>query len=210
MVVTFIQPTGVTVYGNCEPIYGACCDGLTGVCENNVSIFDCTGQFTEDAQCAELTPPCGNPGACCDDTTAICVDGVMQLACSGRFAAATLCAVLDPECGVVPPCEDAQLVAPGSWSGNTCGAGNDCALRSSEDLIVKVTIPTDGNWQFDLCASTSVLGFVPVRRQRLLHEHLVRRRRLPGTMLIPAFSGRRCPPASTMRPSRRIAVLAAP
>jgi hypothetical protein len=151
----FIQPTGVTVSGNCEPVYGACCDLVSGNCMSDVAYFDCTLAFYQDQQCVELTPPCGNPGACCDDATATCVDGVMELACEPRFVAGTLCADIDPPCGELM-CFDASIDAPGTWSGNTCGAVNDCALRTSEDLIVRVIIPTSGNWQFDLCTGTSV------------------------------------------------------
>jgi hypothetical protein len=54
-----------------------------------------------------------------------------------------------------PPPPDFQVTAPGTWTdGNTCGAGNDCSLRPSEDQIWEVTIPTDGIWTFGLCATS--------------------------------------------------------
>jgi hypothetical protein len=107
------RPTGVTVTGNCDVPMGACCDRDSGVCTDDVSIFDCSYGFLflQDQQCAELFPPCG-------------------------------------------ACYDAVISAPGSWTGNTCGAHNDCALRWSEDLIVQVTIPSDGDWVFSLCGAT--------------------------------------------------------
>ncbi|MCX6601520.1 MAG: proprotein convertase P-domain-containing protein [bacterium] len=52
------------------------------------------------------------------------------------------------------PCWDTTLTAPGQISGNTLGAGNDCAARSSEDVVVKVLIPSAGDWSFSLCGSS--------------------------------------------------------
>ncbi|MBP7532970.1 MAG: pre-peptidase C-terminal domain-containing protein [Chitinophagales bacterium] len=49
---------------------------------------------------------------------------------------------------------DLSVTAPGSWTGTTVGAGNDCLLRPSEEIIYEVTIPTDGTWIVDLCGST--------------------------------------------------------
>ena len=46
---------------------------------------------------------------------------------------------------------DFDLTAPGSVSGNTCFAVNNCTLEESEDQIVRVTIPNSGRWQFGLC-----------------------------------------------------------
>jgi hypothetical protein len=50
-----------------------------------------------------------------------------------------------------PPTPDFTVTAPGTWDGNTCGAGNDCHLLPSEDQIFQVTIPNDGIWKFSLC-----------------------------------------------------------
>jgi hypothetical protein len=46
---------------------------------------------------------------------------------------------------------DGALTAPGTTSGNTCGAGNDCDLMyfdSAEDQIFAVTIPDEDEWSF--------------------------------------------------------------
>ena len=40
-----------------------------------------------------------------------------------------------------------------SPSRNTCGAGNDCDLRPSEEHLYQVSIPSSGNWTFSLCDS---------------------------------------------------------
>jgi hypothetical protein len=52
-------------------------------------------------------------------------------------------------------CEDFTVTAPGSWSGNTCGAGDDCDVTGSdnEDHEYLVTLPSSGEWTFSLCAS---------------------------------------------------------
>jgi hypothetical protein len=55
--------------------------------------------------------------------------------------------------GNAPPSADFSVVAPGSWSNTTCGAGNDCSLRASEEHIYEVVIPTAGPWVFSLCGT---------------------------------------------------------
>ncbi len=52
-----------------EPLTGACCDGITGVCEDDVLPDDCAGaleEWFEDELCVDLDPPCG--GVCGDGT----------------------------------------------------------------------------------------------------------------------------------------------
>jgi hypothetical protein len=63
--------------------------------------------------------------------------------------------VASVECNEPAPCQiDYSVNAPGSWSGNTCGAGNDCDLGASEDVMYEVTIPHDGIWDINLCNSS--------------------------------------------------------
>ncbi|RPH96173.1 T9SS C-terminal target domain-containing protein [candidate division KSB1 bacterium] len=54
------------------------------------------------------------------------------------------------------PCWDTVLTAPGEYSGSTIGAGDDCGLFHSPDIVVKVLIPSAGNWRFTLCNSTDL------------------------------------------------------
>jgi hypothetical protein len=61
------------------------------------------------------------------------------------------------ECSVPPPCEPDFVVEgpyPYTTTGSTCGAGNDCDLRPSEDVIYEVTLPESGLWTFSLCGSS--------------------------------------------------------
>jgi len=44
---------------------GACCNRVTGVCNNNVLPDDCEGDFFKNETCDEITPPCQLPEACC-------------------------------------------------------------------------------------------------------------------------------------------------
>jgi hypothetical protein len=91
-------------------------------------------------------------GACClwDGT---CIDDLTVDQCTGMngtyMGDDTLCA--EVECPVNEP--DYVVDAPGDWSGTTCGAGNDCDLRPSEEIIYEVNIPNDGTWVFSLCGS---------------------------------------------------------
>ncbi len=52
-------------------------------------------------------------------------------------------------------CFDASVTAPGSWTGTTVGAGDDCVLRVGNDYVYQITIPTTGNWSFSLCGSAA-------------------------------------------------------
>jgi hypothetical protein len=136
----------------CVDIPGACCDETTANCTDDVMGSACAfTRFVGSASCDELNPVCGSPGACCDAATAVCEDGVLIGACAGEATPDTLCADLVPACG---ECHDAEMVAPGTWTGTTVGAGDDCNLRAGADVTVKVTVPTAGNWKFDLCASS--------------------------------------------------------
>jgi hypothetical protein len=55
-----------------------------------------------------------------------------------------------------PPAQvDSAITAPVTVAGNTCGAINNCQGDAGEDYIYAVTIPTDGEWVFSLCNSSS-------------------------------------------------------
>lgn len=67
-----------------EPAFGACCDDLTGTCQDGIEIAYCTGRFVAGAPCGSLSPPCGQPdGACChaDGTCEI----VPEAACADNW-----------------------------------------------------------------------------------------------------------------------------
>ena len=49
---------------------------------------------------------------------------------------------------------DFAVTAPGQWTGDTCGAADDCDLRPSEEHIYEIEILTDGDWAFSLCDSS--------------------------------------------------------
>ena len=55
----------------CAGAYGSCCDPHAGDCADDVEATECLPplQFFHEEQCAELNPPCGNPGCCCDEAT---------------------------------------------------------------------------------------------------------------------------------------------
>ena len=50
--------------------------------------------------------------------------------------------------------QDFWVDAPGTWSGNTCGQGDDCYMEVGDELEYAVDIPTPGYWSFDLCQSS--------------------------------------------------------
>ncbi len=63
---------------------GACCDGSTGGCVEDITAALCTGdqrRWGVNTLCAELDPPCA--GACCDLLAGACTDNELSSACSG-------------------------------------------------------------------------------------------------------------------------------
>ena len=102
------------------------------------------------ASCADFDPPCGEVrGACCLDE--VC-EYLKPSECEdqgGEYQGDGI--PCDPNPCL---CTDFFVDAPGEWSGTTCGAVNDCALRDTEEVIYRVTLPEDGLWAFDLCDST--------------------------------------------------------
>ncbi|MBN2543916.1 hypothetical protein JXI42_13745, partial [bacterium] len=74
------------------------------------------------------------------------VNGFLNIPCSSHYVATLNC-----EAVCMP---DFVVTAPGLWTGTTCGAFDDCSLKTTEDIIYKVTIPYAGTWDFSLCASS--------------------------------------------------------
>ncbi len=50
----------------------------------------------------------------------------------------------------------ATVAGPNVWTGNTCGATDDCDMTGSDgsDHVYEVSIPQDGTWAFSLCDSS--------------------------------------------------------
>ena len=105
------EPVGLTVTANCIRT-GACCDPFDGSCVDNVDVDDCSEPmiFTMGVRCADLDPPCGDPGACCDDAAGTCTIEY-QANCAGRFLSGGTCADLDPNCGEYHPCAHAIVIS---------------------------------------------------------------------------------------------------
>ena len=144
----------------CLPPTGACCDDATGDCVDNVPVEECPPplRFALGVLCANLEPPCGEvPGACCDPATGDCIE-MTESECADAWGGTgdyqgdwTSC---DPNPCPNPFCHDYSVTAPVSGeTGTTCGMGNDCDLRPSEEVIYEVEIPEDGDWYFSLCGS---------------------------------------------------------
>jgi len=141
---------GIACY--CEPVFGACCDYEVDpdTCTNEVAPGDCTGPYKRwalDEDCDEWD--CDHAGACCVEETCHYLDPYECDQLGGEYLGdGTTC---DPNPCL---CADHWVDAPGGWTGTTCGAGDDCDLRSGEEVIYAVNIPTAGTWAIDLCGST--------------------------------------------------------
>jgi hypothetical protein len=93
-----------------SPGTGACCDDLTGLCQEGLDQAACEsggGRFGgSDSTCGTINPPCLVPTvACCNDGTGICTENRTQSACEtggGRYGGDdSTCATINPPC--VPP-----------------------------------------------------------------------------------------------------------
>ena len=136
----------------------------TEVCDIDL---DYCGSPTTGNAWLNLTPECPcatfTVGATFDWTT--CVDGNVHMVWYGLAAGTYYYPVMRDggngavgpytitvSCTPPPPCvPDFLLTAPGSVTGNTCGAGDDCMLRAGEDQIVEIFVPSAGLWTFSLC-----------------------------------------------------------
>jgi hypothetical protein len=157
-----------------EPIYVACCDPYTGECADEVAAVDCAPlQIFWQTSCAELDPPCGNPGCCCiDDSAGVTVE--YQVNCDGRFLPGVLgqdCATgaFDPPCGDYLPCQHSitmwddygdgwnngyidvyvagELVAAGVTLASGAGPGYAYFEAATGDEIT--TVWTAGGWPYE-------------------------------------------------------------
>lgn len=78
---------------NCGPYipkFGACCDDMTGICQDGIEQLQCPlgNRFAESVLCADLQPPCGSiPGACCLD--GVCEATLTESDCYAQYPGAT-------------------------------------------------------------------------------------------------------------------------
>jgi hypothetical protein len=104
----------------------------------------CGAKYQLTMNCA----PC--VGACCRGTA--CTQEVREACVSGGG-----CWHQDTPC-TPSPCTGVDFVVAGPYPystlGNTCGAGNNCPLRASEEQIYEVHIPSAGMWAFALQGTT--------------------------------------------------------
>jgi len=135
----------------CEDVPGACCDEAAGNCTDDVMASACGLRFKAYGTCDELNPPCGEIyGACCYEEE--CAYERPSL-CAGEYQGDGVSC--DPN-----PCLCADFWVypqgdpPVVLSGTTCGMGNDCELRDTEEVIVAVQISWPGTWTFSLCGSS--------------------------------------------------------
>jgi hypothetical protein len=101
-------------------------------------------RFGYSTLCADLVPPCGNPGACCDPYTGVCNDEVLELNCQPpmEFYAGESCEELDPLCGNPGCCcddytsevpyEEYKLNCPGRFLPGVLGV--DCVAEAFDPV----------------------------------------------------------------------------
>jgi len=98
----------ICLQGEVGGIFGACCDDLTGECNEDVEINQCaapTQRFVPDGSCDDLDPECGVIlGACCfsDATCTIVQENECQKAGGDWLGANSIC----ESCPCIVPCPD--------------------------------------------------------------------------------------------------------
>jgi hypothetical protein len=148
----------------CEAVCAAdphCCE-----VEWDQTCADATSTFpAECVECAEVQCGSWGTGTCCEATgspyceEADCCEAVCAVypyCCEVEWDqdCAEATSMFPDECDCGGPCApDFVVTAPGSWTGNTCGAGNDCTVRASEEHVYEVALAA-GDWTFDLCGSS--------------------------------------------------------
>ncbi len=117
-------------------VFGACCDDLSGTCEEGIDHSVCLsggGRFGGDeSTCATIDPPCVVSGACCDDSTGTCNDLVTQADCTGagfRYGGdESTCATIDPACESPPStgacCDEVTGICTNDVEQAVCEAGS--------------------------------------------------------------------------------------
>jgi len=149
-ILTGVCPTTVIAQGGpaspCDPAVATAALGPgTYYVWAGPSVFTgvpCGKDYVATLTCTDLPT-----GACCVNEE--CVATTTQPDCPGTWFAGESCPSF--EC---PGCIDYTVDAPGTWNGTTCGAGNDCALRPSEEVIYAVQLPYVSNWRVSLCGSS--------------------------------------------------------
>jgi len=138
------QGEGTGCFPNPCPLPGACCDDVSGVCNDDVLNTECTGRWVGGATCAQLGNPgvdptsCGS-GACCASPQAFppngCIENVTEGVCGGAggvfhlgdSCAESTCAATGACCFLPSGCanltEYSCFTAGGFWHGpgTTCG-----------------------------------------------------------------------------------------
>ena len=147
---TYLYDNSLCLTGEYVPHYGACCDDTTGICNDGIEMMNCLPplRFAENTLCADLDPACGEwepTGACCDYSTETCYPDKTQADCEGVgwdwLGEGTVC--IPNPCLL---CADDSATVPGTYSGTTCGAGDDwfdtCLgyYDGGEDFIYALTI----------------------------------------------------------------------
>lgn len=131
---------------------GICCQAGQGYFEvyYDAELVCSGGDFVNEDYCEGMGNNCLDPtGACCVDLVCVATNTAAECdGLGGLWYEDESC----PEFVCRGTYADFLVTAPYTGENyNTCGAGNDCLIRSSTDHTYEVIIPHDGIWTFSLC-----------------------------------------------------------
>ena len=142
---------------------GACCDDMTGVCEEDVPLLDCPeASHWQEGGCADLTPECGlGAGACCYPVTGECDEAQTFVECAvgegiwlGRGSTCAqcpctyVCATGTPE---PEPCGSAANGGCNYYLGGDCNCDEIVDFFDIDPFVLAVTNPAQYLLQYPDC-----------------------------------------------------------
>jgi hypothetical protein len=159
--------------------FGACCNDITGECEDNVSSLDCpaSSRFVPDESCCDLDPPCGQAftGACCDELTGECENNVFHYHCDAphlRWVAGLGCADLVPSCGAAVPGTFRQLDVDlaGEFTPRSAWGALDFLYLGFPETVRYFNLNVDDRWVIQNMPVLSEQGAGVVHEERFCFD----------------------------------------
>jgi hypothetical protein len=129
-------------------------------CDRMESLQAFSAVFASDCSCSKLSSFALGSGTCDDESFYPVLKAALPGPTSILYPAwlgdlTDFTFTVDVEPLNPPKTGDFSVTAPGTWSADTCGAGNDFDTGPGDDQLWQITIPYDGRWVFSTCGTSS-------------------------------------------------------